>query len=56
MAALFRIVTADVVLGVAGNPTYEAGAYDLDIGHLVTSSSYEMAHEVFKWVDSWSVT
>lgn len=49
---LFRRLTPDVILETDGNPTYAACAKDLDVGHLVTLSSDEKAHEVFKWVDT----
>ena len=48
----FRRLTSDVILETDGNPTYAACANELDVSHLVTLSSDENAHEVFKWVDT----
>ncbi len=49
---LFRRLTSDVILETDGNPTYVACAKELDVSHLVTLSSDENAHEVFKWLDT----
>jgi transposase-like protein len=49
---LSRRMTSDVILETDGNPTYAACAKEMDISHLVTLSSDENAHEVFRWVDT----
>lgn len=47
-----RRMTSGVTLETDGNPTYAACAEEMEISHLVTLSSDESAHEVFKWVDT----
>lgn len=47
-----RRLKPDIVLETDGNPTYAACAKEMNVSHLVTLSSDENAHEVFKWVNT----
>lgn len=47
-----RRLKSDVILETDGNPTYAACATEIDVSHLVTLSTDENAHEVFRWVNT----
>lgn len=47
-----RRVSPDITLETDGDPAYAACAKGTGIGHSVTLSSDETAHEVFKWVNT----
>ncbi len=51
---LSRRLKSDVILETDGNPNYAACAKEMDVSHLVTLSSDENAHEVFRWVNTFT--
>ncbi|MCL6445596.1 MAG: IS1595 family transposase [Alicyclobacillus sp.] len=49
---LSRRLAPGVTLETDGYPTYAACAKDLNVTHIVTKSSDDNAHEVFRWIDT----